>query len=135
MKLLSIDYGERRIGVAVSDETGTFAFPNCVLENDEKVVMKIHDLVDQKKIDKIIFGLSKDQQGKDNPIMENARKLSIEVERTTGKEIVFQDESFSSFHAHNEKFAVTDENTNKNIDASAAAIILQRYIDTNKDKN
>lgn len=129
MRLLGIDFGEKRIGIAVSDEEGLLAFPKEVILNENSAVSKIATLVLENGIKKIVFGLSQNSEGVENKIMEIAKKFAEELKTITAKEVVFQNEAFSSFHAHNEKFAVTEQNTNKDIDASAAAIILQRYID------
>src|SRR5690242_183670 len=99
MILLGIDCGEKRIGISVSDETGTFAFPREVIINDENAVSKIATIVLENQIEKIIFGLSQNSVGEDNPVMINGRKFAEELEKITGKEIIFQNESFSSFHA------------------------------------
>ena len=122
MILLGIDFGDKKIGVSVSDETGTLAFPRGIIENNESAVSKIATIVLENKIEKIVFGLSQDFQGQDNPIMKLARSFADELKTITEKEIVFQNEAFSSVHARMD--------SNVSVDASAAAIILQRYIDS-----
>lgn len=135
MKLLAIDFGEKRVGVALSDIGGKIAFPYSVIKNDDKLVDSVVDLIKKEYVKEIIFGMSVDFTGKENPIMLNAKKIANELEDKTNLLVIFQNESYSSFHAHNEKFAITGENTNKDIDASAAAIILQRYIDSKNNGN
>lgn len=122
MRLLGIDFGDKKIGISISDETGTFAFPKEVIENNESAISKIATLVLESRIDKIIFGLSQNSQGEENPIMKIARVFADELKKITEKEVLFQNEAFSSVHARID--------SEKNIDASAAAIILQRYIDS-----
>lgn len=122
--LLGIDFGEKNIGVSVSDETGVFAFPKGVIVNDGKAISKLASLISEHKINIVVFGLSKNSQGVENTIMKSARKFAEELEKISGVKIFFQDETFSSMHA--------ELGGNKNLDASAAAIILQRYIDANQ---
>ena len=89
MILLGVDFGEKRIGIAVSDETGTFAFPREVISNDENAVSKIATIVLENKIEKIIFGLSQNSAGEDNPVMINGRKFAEDLGKVTGVEIIF----------------------------------------------
>ncbi len=140
MILLGIDFGEKRIGISVSDETGTFAFPREVLQNDENAVSKIATIVLENKIEKIIFGLSQNSEGIDNPVMINGRKFAEDLGKISGVEIVFQNESFSSFHAEidfnkptgAERKEAHSAHLDGTVDASAATIILQRYIDSHQ---
>jgi putative Holliday junction resolvase len=138
MILIGIDFGEKRIGVAVSDETGTFAFPREVIQNDENAVSKIATIVLENKVEKVVFGLSQNKEGKDNPVMLNGRKFVEDLKKVAGVEIVFQNESFSSFHAEidfnkptgAERTVPHSAHLDGSVDASAASIILQRYIDS-----
>jgi putative Holliday junction resolvase len=140
MILLGVDFGEKRIGISISDETGTLAFPKTVIPNDEKAVSKIVDLIMEDKISKIIFGLSQNSEGKDNPVMVNGRKFADDLKKISGVEIIFQDESFSSFHAEidfnkpdrSERKEAHGAHLDGSVDASAATIILQRYIDSHQ---
>jgi putative Holliday junction resolvase len=126
MKYLGIDFGERRIGLAVSDEEGRLAFPRLVLNNDKFLWTKIVDLCEQEKIQVIILGESKNFQGQDNAIMPQIRILGERLRTELEKEVIYEPEFMTSQQASQ----ITGEN--KMLDASAAALILQSYLNRRK---
>jgi putative Holliday junction resolvase len=126
MKFLGIDYGKKRIGLALSDEDGNFAFPNKVIENKDSVIDEIKNIVKEEGVSRIILGESKDFKMKDNPIMKDIILFKEELEKDF--EVVLHPEVLSSHQAEK----MIGEKT-KMIDASAAAIILQNYLDTIKN--
>lgn len=76
MKLLGIDYGKKRIGIALSDDGGVMAFPNTVIDNNG-ALEKITEIVTLNEVSKIIIGESKDYEMKDNPIMDRLENLGM----------------------------------------------------------
>jgi putative Holliday junction resolvase len=128
MKYLGIDFGSKRIGLAISDDTATVAFPYKVLENKKDIIKDIVEIINLEKVIRVIIGESKDSHMKDNPIMEliNDFKKKLEAENI---EVEFHNEFFSSAQVLS-----TMGQQNKSIDASAAAIILQSYLDLQKYK-
>ena len=68
MKYIGIDYGEKRVGIAVSDADGTVAFPKMILESDAKLLEKISDIITQENCEAIVIGESKNYKGEDNTI-------------------------------------------------------------------
>ncbi len=142
MKHLGIDYGTKHIGLAVSDETGTIAFPREVISNTHDALARIADLCIQEKIQKIIIGKSLDQVGNTNPIQIQIEQFAQKLGETTTLPIAFQNELHSSFESDNQfdfgGFSRRNQENQKGKrpqvkdDAKAASIILQRYLDTNK---
>jgi putative Holliday junction resolvase len=126
MRLLGIDYGKRRIGIAISDDKGMMAFPKAVLPNDNYLMSEIKALVEGHDIGTIVIGESKDYQMKDNPLMEDIRRFALELEREAGVVAVYEPELLSSHQAAH------FQGKTAMIDASAASIILQSYIDRKK---
>ena len=128
MKLMAIDFGSKRVGIASTDESGGFALPRIVLSNDENLLKIILDFVDENKIEKIIIGESRNLKGEANPILEDIIKFA-NVLGEAGKEVVLHPEVYTSMEAQQiqGKGALND--------ASAAAIILKSYIDMQKIKN
>jgi putative Holliday junction resolvase len=120
-KYLGIDFGEKRIGIAVSDEDGKIAFPNVVLANDSNLMKNIVDLCMKNTVETVVMGESRDYQGQINPIMWKIEGFKKQLE-TIGFKVVFEPEFMTSVQASQ----VTGEN--KMLDASAAAIILQSYL-------
>ena len=129
MKYIGIDYGKKRVGVAVSDEGGRFALPKEVLVNDERLIEKVSALVKEVKAEAVIIGESKDYKDKDNPIMEKVAPFKSELEKQ-GVQVIFEPEFMTSYAA--QRF----QGKNELHDASAAALILQSFLDKkNKDNN
>jgi putative holliday junction resolvase len=122
MKHLGIDFGEKRVGIAISDEDGKFAFPMAVLENNTDLLRKIVDLCMKNKVEMVVMGESRDYKGQVNDIMWKIDGFKKKLE-VIGYKVAFEPEFMTSVQASQ----ITGEN--KMIDASAAAIILQSYLD------
>jgi len=123
MKYLGIDYGSKRIGLAVSDEEGRIAFPREVVKSGgEKTLRYIERFCESEKIGAIILGQSLDYKGKANPIQVAIANWKSKIENLTGLPVHYQSEILTS--------ALAKRSTAKaNIDSSAAALILQAYLD------
>lgn len=121
MRVMAIDFGTKRIGVAISDEEGKIAFPKEVIQNNTSTVEKVKAFAKESGIKTIVIGESKDFGGRENALMKHIRAFSKEME--SGYAIVFEPEYSSSVEAG--RF----QGVNEMHDASAAAIILQRYLD------
>lgn len=122
-KLLGIDYGEKRVGIASTDETGHFALPRAVWTNDDTLLDRIVGFVHEEGIAKIIMGESRDFQGKPNPIHEKIEGFKREIEKR-GIEVILHPEVLTTLEAGQ------IQGQTKMIDASAAALILKSFIDT-----
>ncbi len=137
-RLLGIDFGEKRIGVALSDEGVRLAFPHITISNNKDSVQEILDLVDFYQVEKVVIGESKDFNMRENRIMESARDFADELKKASGLEIVFHPEFMTSIQVEKTHYQLSERHKDrgveksKNIDAQAAAIMLQSYIDTNK---
>ena len=138
MKYLGIDYGTKRIGLSLSDEEGLLARPFRVLNNSEKVAQEIKNLVESEAVDTIVVGKSLNQDGEANALEKEIQEFIGTLTMATFLPIERVNESFSSFEAHgregkesrsarqSKKAKATD------LDAKAAAVILQRFLDANK---
>lgn len=122
-KYLGIDFGSKRVGFAISDETGRLAFPLSVISNDKNLIEKVASVIKEKNIDTIVLGESKNYAGESNKIMKEIEKFKRNLEEKTKLKIIFEPEFLSSAQA--ERL----QGKNKMHDASAAAIILQSYLD------
>lgn len=125
MRYLGIDFGEKRVGIALSDEEGKFAFPQAVLENNSDLLRNIVDLCMKNAVEIVVMGESRDYHGKINEIMWKIEGFRKQLE-TMGLKVIYEPEFMTSAQASR----VTGENGM--LDASAAAIILQSYLDKNK---
>lgn len=123
MRHLGIDYGLKRVGVAISDEEGRIAFPERVVPNTKHLKKTIKILCEEKGVGEVILGESKDLEGIDNPVMKEIRKFKEGLEKETGLKVHLEPEYLTSVEARR-----TTGETNMH-DASAAAIILQSFLD------
>jgi len=142
MKFLGIDYGSKRIGLASSDEGGQIAFPREVLLNDNKTISKIREICKKEKIGKIVLGESLTLSGEPNPVMEEILNFKKKLEKETGIEIILEKEFSTSALARRGPIAKKPIATERRIskkeeffDDKAAALILQRYLDKNKNES
>lgn len=126
MKYLGIDYGTKRIGIALSDDDGMMAFPHGVIKNDNKILDYISEIISNAKVDVVVIGESKNYKMEDNLIMDDVINLKKVIEKEFGLEVELHPEVLTSSQAE------SIQGKNEMVDASAAAIILQSYIDSIK---
>ncbi len=124
MKYLGIDFGAKRVGVAVSDYAGAIAFPRVVLRNDDTVLAHLLDLITKEGIEKIVIGDTLSHGGAENPVTAEAEKFAERLKAETHLPVVSMWEMWSSIEASR-----YDPAKSSHYDAAAAAIILQRYLD------
>lgn len=124
MKIIGIDFGTKKVGVALSNEEATLAFPVDVFSRKgiENVVL---DLAKEEGVGTVVAGESTQFDMKDNPLMKDIRECAANLEKS-GLQIVYENEFMSSMQASR------IQGYNKKQDASAAAIILQSYLDKQK---
>jgi len=126
MRYLGIDYGTRRVGVAVSDERGGIAFPKVVLPNTAQLLPSLSGLCSEYGVSRVVFGDSRDINGVANPVMERAQQCAHELAETCDVDIVWEREDFTSREVREV------QGRTRTSDASAAALILQRHLDQTK---
>mgnify|MGYP001344932450 CR=1 FL=1 len=107
----------------MSDDSGQFAFPHQVIKNDSQALTIIRNLIAQTNITTVVFGQSLNFQRQANPIQAKAEKFATELNRDNQLLVVWEDETWSSRQAER---IVSDK---AGIDARAAALILQSYLD------
>lgn len=133
MRYLGLDYGDKRIGIAVSDETETFAFPRVVLRNTEKVFDEIKEICAEEGIGKIIVGIPVSFSAAKNKHTDKIIEFGKNLESALIVPVEFVNEIFST------KIAYNAGSSKEKIDQSAAAVILQGYLDwlrkTNKNNS
>ncbi len=128
MRYLGIDYGTKRVGVAVSDERGTMAFPYAILENVKGLVGEIKTICAHEYVETIIIGESIDYKGAPNLIKKEVDRFIVELHSAVNIPIIEEREFLSTQQA---RFYQTKR---KRVDDSAAAIILQSYFDRKNNK-
>ena len=126
MKYLAIDYGAKYIGIAVSNEEGTIAFPRTVFPNDAKILESITSLVREERIEAIVIGDTRAFSGAENPITPESESFARALSQKTNIQVQPALEAWSSFEAA--RFAPEGKKDN----AAEAAVILQRFLDMRK---
>ena len=130
---LGLDIGEKRIGVAISDESKTLARPLLTITRASKKedFARLATLCHEQQIDKIIAGLPKTLRNEEGPQARRVRRYADELQAALGLPIDFWDERFSSVDAEERLAAASRKPRRKgDIDSAAAAIILQEYLDS-----
>jgi putative Holliday junction resolvase len=141
VRVIGLDLGERRIGVAISDATATLARPLRTLERDRSdeaavraLVTAIDALNTEEPVGCIVVGLPRRLDGTDNEQTGRVKKIVELLSRRVKIPIALQDERLSS-HEADERLALKERDWRKRkakLDAAAAAVILQDYLDGKK---
>ncbi len=132
-KYLGIDYGTKHIGIAISDDTGSIAFPKIIFENDQTLLPRIIDLVRDENISVVVIGESRNKDGIENSVMNQARSFIADLERSLSVVVYFEPEYYSSIEARRDVDG-SFSGEHSLVDAKAAAIILNRYLERLKNQ-
>lgn len=122
MRLLGIDYGTKRVGVAISDESQKLAFPHSVIPNTPSLIDDIDKIAKDNQSAGIVIGESRDYKMQANTILPGILDLKERLEGR-GHETYLELEFMTSAQAERE------QGKHAKIDASAAALILQSFLD------
>ena len=135
MKILGLDYGEARIGVAVSDALGMLANPlDTISEKDRTLQLeKVCKVAREHRVEKLVVGHPKRMDGTLGHRAEYTEEFAKELSEMLGIPYVMWDERLSSTEAHRilESGGVSGKNRKTKVDKIAAVIILQGYLDAN----
>lgn len=124
MKYLGVDYGGKRVGIAVSDESATIAFPRTTLKNDSLLLEQITSLIESERIGTIVVGDTRAFSGLENTVTAEADAFMQLLRDETGLPVLPAWEAGSSMEASR-----YSPDGNAHDDSAAAAIILQRYLE------
>ena len=130
-KVLGVDFGERRIGLAVA--VGDLAEPFSIIEvgNLDAAVVQIAKICQQEEIKKIVVGLPLDSQGQLGPAAKKIKNFGQNLGQKTGLEIIFWDECLTSEEALAKMIeAGRRQKKRRKLDDVAAALILQEYLES-----
>jgi putative Holliday junction resolvase len=137
LKILGIDLGLARTGLAIADSECALAFPIETLSeaNEKKLIKKICEIIKQKKIEKIVLGLPKNMNGTEGQKAKSHREFAQKLKNHSGLDVFLQDERCTTVIAHEylSNLNVKNKNRKKIIDTVSATIILQDYLETLKN--
>ncbi len=135
-RVIGVDYGAKRVGVAVSDDAQFFAFAKDVLPNDDTLLEKIAELARKEGAEKIVVGEADNPAGGENAIVHRIAIFSRALEVRTGLTVEEVSEMYTSAEARRalEDKVKTRKNKKIDVDAAAAALILQTYLDKQRQE-
>ena len=137
VRILAVDHGEKRIGIAVSDLTGTIANPLTVVKHVSRIIdaAQIADLAAQNDVGLIVIGQSYDEDGNPNPAGRRAGRFAEELKNQTNIPIEMWDESHSTQIARTARIelGVSRKKRAGHQDEYAAVVILQSYIEARRN--
>lgn len=132
MRVMAVDYGDTRTGVAISDPTGLLAGFTTVIQshNSDFVAREIAKLVQTHAVEELIMGFPRNMDGSEGPRAALYRAFAAQLEAVTGLPVTLWDERRTTIEAH----AILHDSGKKmkqhkkNVDAVAAALILEGYL-------
>ncbi|MEK7184852.1 MAG: Holliday junction resolvase RuvX [Patescibacteria group bacterium] len=122
MRILGIDYGTKKIGIALSDQDGQFAIPLIVINYSKNLLQDVLEIVKENEVKEIVMGESKNYNGEANAILDKSLEFKKLLEQ-------------NNLRVHLEPEFMTSENAERiqgkhdMLDASSAALILQSFLD------
>ncbi len=131
MRVLGIDWGETRVGLAVSDETGTIASPYRVVPNDDELLPSLLRAVAEVGALEIIIGYPLTLTGQEGPAADVVREFALQLQKRVSVPLKFVDERLTTKAAEQamREAGASAKKIKKTADAAAAAVILQTYLD------
>lgn len=129
MRLLGVDFGEKRIGVAVSDETGQIVLPagTVARKSDQQAISEIARMAAEREIEKIVVGLPRRDDGSEGPSAVRARGFARKLAEQSGLTVDLHDESGTTVEAR-ERLDGASGGSRTGIDAMAAVVLLEDYL-------
>lgn len=132
MRIMAIDYGDARIGLAVSDLLGMLCGEAWTMEewNMERAARRISEEAGKRDVERLILGLPKNMDGSEGPRAEKSRQFKALLEQESGLPVTLWDERRSTIEAHAILHASgkKEKKHRRNVDAVAASLILEGYL-------
>ena len=135
MRIMALDYGSATVGIAMTDPLGITVQPSETITRKQenhlrRTCSRIEELIRENGIDLIVIGLPLNMDGTEGERAQKSREFGVMIERRTGVHTVFQDERLTTVAADEilDELGIDHRERKKHIDAIAASIILQDYI-------
>lgn len=132
MKIMAIDYGDARTGIAISDATGLLAGFTTVIHSrkSEVVAEEIGKLIAAHRVEELVMGFPRNMDGTEGPRADLYRAFASVLEEQTGMEVHLWDERRTTIEAHQilHTSGKKMKNHKKMVDAVAATLILEGYL-------
>lgn len=135
-RIMAIDFGIKRIGIALSDSLKLFAYPHITLANDEKLFDELKKIIVDKSISEIILGIPDEKKTSKTSVVKNIHLFKEELEKKFNLKIILWDESYTSSIAQQKILESVNKKQKRRdkglLDMYSAAVILQEYLDSIK---
>lgn len=131
MRYLGVDYGSKRVGLALSDESGAMGFPHSIVVNTPRLVDEICALIAKENVGAVVIGDSRNLEGGENPIAKDARAFGEQLTERAGIAVAYESEIFTSAEARRapeKEIKSRAPKRHTDVDSSAAALILTSYL-------
>ena len=132
MRIMGVDYGDARTGIAISDLLCSIVGTTTVIHsrNREKTLDAIDELVKKNEVGQIVMGLPKNMDGSEGPRAELCREFAACLEERTGVNVALWDERRTTVEAHNilSQHNYHGKKRKDTVDAVAASLILEGYL-------
>ena len=136
MRIMAIDYGDARTGVAISDAMGFMAGFTTVIHSrkSEVVIEELAKIADEHGVDELVMGFPRNMDGTEGPRADLYREFAVRVEERMGMPVHLWDERRTTIEAHQILHAGGKKmkDHRKNVDAVAATLILEGYLTRRK---
>lgn len=133
-RILGIDFGLKRVGLALSDPLRIFAYPYKTLNNDKNFWKELGEVIREKNIEMIVLGYPMKENGLKSEVAEKVEKFSKELEKKFKMKVIFWDERYTSVIAQEKILESVPKKSKRRdkglLDRNSAAIILQEYINS-----
>lgn len=127
-KILGIDIGEVRVGIALGSEETKLASPLLTLDNDSNLIANLKKISEENQVDLIIAGLPRSLDGQDTMQTEYSRRIGNHIKDNLKIDLIFQDEALTSVKAKEELESRKKPYNKGDIDKLAACYILEDYL-------
>ncbi|MFA5270640.1 MAG: Holliday junction resolvase RuvX [Patescibacteria group bacterium] len=129
MRILGIDLGKKRIGLALGDTESRIAIGLPTMQNDQHVAENLQAVIEGERIKRLIVGLPKTMSGATGKQVGYTQKWASKISALLGVEVVYEDERLSSKMARDGLLSLGGKLKKEDIDQAAAVLILQSYLD------
>jgi putative Holliday junction resolvase len=133
-RILAIDYGRKRIGIAISDPMRVFAFPLITIQNSHTLFKDLSKIFEEKEIGEVVLGIPTTEMGEKSILHDEIIRLKEKIEKVFSVQVYLWDESFSSSIATEIIIQTVKKKSKRRdkslIDKNAAAVILTEYLNS-----
>jgi putative Holliday junction resolvase len=134
MRILGLDHGTKRIGLAISDETEIIAQPLEYLDAEplEGFLVRLKEIIERRQVEQMVVGMPRNMDGSYGPAAAKVKEFVERLRQTFGVPVKTWDERLTSAQANRSliEAGVRREQRKERVDKTAAAILLQSYLDS-----